>query len=328
MSHDPTLQCSEDECHALFGRLFPGGFGGDDVMQELAPEGWEHSPLSRIAHPTVEQLYDESTRMHANIASLSAERADAPEPSAPPTLDEICAEHNDSPYEPERELRELVGMCLWDIFSDNHEVTGPDGRVFNLGSFRASGGFLAEVVNLSLGVEPGAAEAREMERLQRMIGLDKSNLMDFLTQMAEERSQADRIYDYMDFYLGTQSVSSRADLSPVYRMIFNRLHAENCDWVYHFPKLLLVDMRPLHDAMKEQDAESPEWEEYNPSAAFEQAESDRQRDEELANMRAEMEEAHREAVDAAQQSEPPKTVQAYHAVYGEYPEGWPPRVDD
>jgi hypothetical protein len=269
--------------------------------------------------------------MHANLASLTAKRAkvdDEPRRSAPPTLDEILAEHKDSPYEPERELRDLVGMCLWDVFSDNHEVTGPDGRVFDLGSFRASGGFLAEVVNRSLGVDPGAAEAREMERLKRMIGIDKSNLMEYLSQIAEERSQADRIYDYVDFYMGSQAVRSRADLSPVYRMIFHRLRALDCDWVYHFPKLLLVDMRPLRDAMKDQESEKPEWEEYNPSAAFEQEQADHQRDKELARMQADMAETHHEAVEAAQHSEPPQTVQAYQAIFGDFPEGWPPRVED
>jgi hypothetical protein len=37
----------------------------------------------------------------------------------------------------------LVGQCLWNILSDNHEVLAADGRVLDIGSFRASGGFLA-----------------------------------------------------------------------------------------------------------------------------------------------------------------------------------------
>jgi TPP-dependent pyruvate/acetoin dehydrogenase alpha subunit len=91
----------------------------------------------------------------------------------------------------------------------------------------------------------------------------------------------------------------------------------------------LVDLLPLRDAMKEQESESePEWAEYNPSAAFEEGQADEQRDEELANMRSEMDEAHREAVEAAQKSEPPKTVIAYRDVYGEFPEGWPPAFED
>jgi hypothetical protein len=330
MTYDPALRCSEEECHALFAWLFPQGLAGDDVMRELAPEGWAQSPLSRVFHPTPEQVFEESARIRENLSALASKRAREADarPSEPPSLERIRAEHRATPYEPERELRDLVGMCLWDTFSDNHEVTGPDGRVFDLGSFRASGGFLAEVVNRELGHAPGAAEAQEMARLKSLIGM--KSVEDIFAAIDAKMAQPaeNRIYDYMDFYMGTQSVASRTDLTPVYRMIFRRLRALDCDWVYHFPKLLLVDMRPLRDAMKEQAAESPEWEEYNPSAAFEQAEGDRERDEELSSMRAQMDESHREAVAAAQESAPPTTVRAYRDVYGEFPEGWPPQAEN
>lgn len=32
----------------------------------------------------------------------------------------------------------LLGLCLWDVFSDNHDVIAADGRVVHLGSFRGS----------------------------------------------------------------------------------------------------------------------------------------------------------------------------------------------
>jgi len=57
------------------------------------------------------------------------------------------------PIEAEQEVRELLGQCLWDVFSNSHEVVGPDGRVLDLGSFRASGGFLAEIQNRQTGAE-------------------------------------------------------------------------------------------------------------------------------------------------------------------------------
>jgi len=53
----------------------------------------------------------------------------------------------------EAEVRELVGLCLWDVFSDSHDVLASDGRRLELGSFRASGGFLAEVLNRQVGAE-------------------------------------------------------------------------------------------------------------------------------------------------------------------------------
>ena len=81
-----------------------------------------------------------------------------------------------------REVRELVGQCLWDLFSDGHQVTATDGRVLDLGSFRVSGGFLAEILNRQTGAEH---------------------------------------YDYLDFYMGTIWVAQRADLTPVYQVSFH-----------------------------------------------------------------------------------------------------------
>ena len=37
------------------------------------------------------------------------------------------------------EATELVGLCLWDILSDNHDVIEPDGRLADIGSFRGAG---------------------------------------------------------------------------------------------------------------------------------------------------------------------------------------------
>jgi hypothetical protein len=47
---------SDEELHAEFDRLFPHGFAGPDVLRELAPGGWENSPLLAVFHPSVDQL--------------------------------------------------------------------------------------------------------------------------------------------------------------------------------------------------------------------------------------------------------------------------------
>jgi hypothetical protein len=73
-----------------------------------------------------------------------------------------------------------------------------DPPLVHLGSFRGSGGFIAELLN------------------------DQTS---------------SRRHDYLDFYLGTIGVGDRADLTPVYRMIFRRLAAQGCDWTYAFPRL-------------------------------------------------------------------------------------------
>jgi hypothetical protein len=134
-------------------------------------------------------------------------------------------------------------------------------------------------------------------------------------------------YAYLDFYMGTGMVSGRADLGPVYRMIFRRLRAHNMDWVYHFPRLYAVDFRPLKKQMDEQErGGEPEFAGYDPSAALEEEQADREQDEKLSELREQLDEGHREAVEAARDREPPATVRAYEAVYGELPRGWPPEA--
>jgi hypothetical protein len=210
-----TNSYGDEELHAEFDRLFPQGFAGRDVFQELAPGGWAASPLSAVFHPSLDQLHDEALAMHRNLARLR--RTDDHRPQAPePTREVTAREYREHPIEPEAEVRELVGQCLWDLFSNSHEVVAvEDGRVLDLGSFRYAGGVLADVANRQTGA----------------------------TQ-----------YGYMHFYLGTSWVSQRADLTPVYEMIFRRLRRRGLDWIYHFPRLYAVDFRPLKEALDQQSA--------------------------------------------------------------------------
>jgi hypothetical protein len=202
----------EAELVAEFDRLFPQGFAGPDVLRELAPAGWEHSPLLAVFHPAPTQIHEESLRFHRNLAQLRKANDSSPLPPEP-TLEEVARDHREHPVETEREVRGLVGQCLWDVFSDGHEVVAVDGRLLDLGSFRSSGEFIAEVLNRQLGAEQ---------------------------------------YDYLDFYMGTVWVAQRVDLTSVYRMIFRRLHSRRLDWIYHAPRLYAVDMRPLKEALDQQ----------------------------------------------------------------------------
>ena len=276
------MRYDEAECATVFDRLFPYGFSGRDVHAEIAPDGWPHSPLVAVFHPSVEQIYDESLRMHENIQSLRPRDAERPGPPSPSRA-EIAAQFQPSPIETEREVRELVGMCVWDVFSDGHEVVHADGRVVDLGSFRTSGGFIADWLN-------------------RRIGWHE--------------------YDYLNFYLGTIWVSQRADLTPVFRMIFGRLRKRQFDWIYHFPRLHLVDLRPLKRLLNR--SEEPEWVDYDPSAAIAEQQEEMERQQRLAEMQASLDEAHREAVEAARDAPPPTTVAAYRSIYNRFPRGWPP----
>ncbi|MGH7565181.1 MAG: hypothetical protein ACREK5_12280 [Gemmatimonadota bacterium] len=110
------------------------------------------------------------------------------------------------PIEPEREVVELVGMALWDIFSDNHSVVDGEGTVYDLGSFRGSGALIAEAI----------------EECYPTLGAR---------------------YGYLDFFMGTTLVRQRAGLLPVYRWIFEHLKETGCDWRYSFPRLYLVRLR-------------------------------------------------------------------------------------
>jgi hypothetical protein len=63
--------------------------------------------------------------------------------------------------------------------------------------------------------------------------------------------------DHMRFYMGTGWISGRADLTPVYAMIFRRLRLLEAEWVYHFPEIGLVDLSDLWTESEETAAYSP-----------------------------------------------------------------------
>jgi hypothetical protein len=282
MKNSADHRYSDAELEAEFGRLFPHGLAGADVLAELAPQGWGNSPLLAINHPSLDRCFQEAVQSHRNLCSLLRPE-DKKLPSAEPTLDEVAARYKETPIEIERETRELVGQCLWDVFSDSHEVMAADGRVLDLGSFRGTGGFLADLLNRQIGT---------------------------------------RHYDYIDFYMGTIWVSQRADLTPVYAMIFRRLKSRRFDWVYRFPQLYAIDMRPLKAALD--DRNEPDWLNYSPSEALAKEQQEQDRDRELGELRESLDESHREAVDEALRLPPPPTVRAYEIVYGQFPAGWSP----
>ena len=213
-----TPGLTDAELQVFFDRLFPHGVAGADVLGEVAPEGWKQSALLACFHPSVERMFEERVQIHRNLEALWSARqrrdnpAEAPEPPRPePTMEDVRREYQRQPVRPDEELTELVGQCLWDVFSDNHEVVAADGRVVDIGSFRSASAFLDEYVS---GGSGGSGE----------------------TWCAG---------DYMRFYMGTIWISERADLVSVYAMIFRRLRSLGADWVYHFPEIHVVDLGAL-----------------------------------------------------------------------------------
>jgi hypothetical protein len=273
------------ELHALFDELFPHGFASADVLAEIAPEGWEHSPLLACFHPSVEQLFEERVALHRNLEEWrqlrrkrKGETTVTHEPE--PTIDDVRREYEPLPVNEEDEVTELVGLSLWDVFSDNHDVIATDGRLADIGSFRAVGAFLDE----------------------------------YLTRSEEGRTDG----DYLTFYLGTIWISRRADLQPVCAMIFRRLKAAGADWVYHFPELGIVDLGASDD-----DTDKPN-KAYSLSEAAVAELNAQQRRAEVERFRAELREANARAREEAMDLPPPATVRAYRQVYGRDPRGWPP----
>lgn len=187
--------------------------------------------------------------------------------------------------ESDRNIRELVGRCLWDIFADQHEVVGNHGRLVGIGSGRGAGEFLADYLN---------------------------------------RRTGRREFDYMSFYMGSSAPWSERedDLTSVYQMIFGRLKRRGLDWAYRFPRIYLVDFRPLRDALDREG--KADWAGYSPSEAIAKEAEEQRRDREIAEINEQLEDGRNESIEHASRKPPPPTVQAYRNVYGNWPNGWPP----
>jgi hypothetical protein len=110
----------------------------------------------------------------------------------------------------------VLGLAVYDIFSNNHDVVGVDNKTYDLGSLRGSGHFMA----------------------------------DFLNKNYENPAKS---YGYMDFYMGTIWIRSRGDLTPFYEFVFQKLKEFHCDWNYFFPRLFLIEPKKIFDSSEIQD---------------------------------------------------------------------------
>jgi len=297
---DPMDSLTDAECLAFLRSLFPEGVKDGAVIAELCPKGWERSPLLACFHPSPERAFEEHLNFYRNLRDLSGRRKtadtadDGPDENECLTLEEFLAKHppEETALPPEAaidEPAELIGLCLWDVFSDNHYVIAADGRVVNLGSFRGSGGMIADFFDESPWTTDEGTE--------------------------ELWSAWDRC-DYMRFYMGTCWISGRADLTPVYQLIFRRIHSVGGDWRYSYPRLHVIDFGGAPPPESSTD--------YAPSAAFEREQERKEQAEKTRRLQRELDEAVRDSMLEARTKEPPETVRAYQAVFDRFPEGWPP----
>ena len=67
MEEEDQSKLSLEELFKLAHDLFPQGPAGNDVLAELAPDGWESSELIAVAHPSVDKRFEEATQFHENM---------------------------------------------------------------------------------------------------------------------------------------------------------------------------------------------------------------------------------------------------------------------
>jgi len=187
---------SEKECKGLLEKIF---LPPEMLFAKFAPNGWESSPLFVAKYPSPQDHFARCLQMHRNFEFL-AERAGRPMPE--PKLEDFENEPLKVSGAPLEDLLDLLGDCVWSIFSENHDVIASDGSVYHLGSWRGSGSFIANFIN--------------------------------------EQYPVDGKYDYMDFYMGLLHEEDRTKCSPIFRHIFEVLKQEGCYWRYSFSEIAMV----------------------------------------------------------------------------------------
>lgn len=272
---------TELESIKLFHKLFENG---KILFEKLCSDSWEKSPLYFIRHPKPEQLYEEALRIYNNLKGFTNRRKTNVESKPPKFVDFLVRDSNKDEGKPHEEFVEIFGLCLWDIFSDNHDVVALDGKIYDIGSFRGAAGFIADYINTHI------------EKIESK-------------------------YNYVDFYLGTAYISNRADLTPVYENIFRGLKAAGCNWVYSFPKIGIVDLSDLRESLDSKNQD--DFLNYDPEKSFLEELETKEQKEKINELKEAFEKDYQDAVEKAKFEPFPKTVQAYKNVYKQLPNGWP-----
>jgi hypothetical protein len=297
------MDFDEYEMLGFFTRLFPGGLRHPVLLEELCPDGWDRSPLFACMHPSPERCYEEHCELHQTMKSLDddlrarlpAGQRDCEIPEEPElSYEEYLAEYPEEtmPLTAEAmvaEPAELLGLCLWDVFGDNHQVITEDGESAALETLEELAGVIAEF-------HARAAAAPEW-------------------RAADEDMWERHDADPTRFEMGTCWVAGRADLTPVYRLIFQRLQACGADWEYGFPRFHLHEPPPVDDVS---------FSSYDPSAVLQREAERKDREAEIRRRRRRMDRAALAAQREARRQKPPAMVLAYQEAYGRFPIGWPP----
>ena len=266
----------ENVCEKLLIELFQSIL---ELLQQIAPDGFASSPLVFIFHPTPQQQYKEYCRMSENLAAL--QKVAKKEANSEPVLsfEEFMKEIKTEPVDEQCEIVSIMGDCIWNIFSNNYTVFTGNSESYHLGSWRGSGDFIADVLN-SLQLVPGKS------------------------------------FDYMDFYMGGIFSEERANLTPVYEFIFQKLKAKNLDWEYSFPRMGLV-------SFDKDDTENDIPENYNAQEAVEKHIKKEKQQSEINKLQKSFDDLYESEYEEARYKKLPAEVMAYFNVYHHYPKGHP-----
>jgi len=250
----------------------------ENLYKKLAPKGWENSEYARFFHPTARQQFEENKRITERLNSLTKKG----KPEEYEGKEAYFEQDNLDGLNGFGEFLYVLGLSVYDIFSMNHEVKERGGAVYDMGSFRGSGWFMADYFN-------SYPDDRIPEK-----------------------------YGYLDFYMGSIWIESRADLLPFYTFIFNKLKDKGCTWEYYFPKLSIINFK---NNIAKTEEDRPE--DYNPESGVARDLEVSKKNREIQVFRDELHAIHDEAFAKAKYEPLVKTVQAYKNVYGLLPDGHP-----
>ncbi len=200
---DDNLNKSDLECIDILKYIFKNAL---QFYNKIAPNGLINSEYILFLHPTPDQQYEEYIRINDNLNRLTKN----------PKKEQKKVDISDFKQDELTEISEyneflyILGLSTYDIFSNNHEVFAKDNKIYDFGSLRGSGRFIADFFNKHYPDNSGK-------------------------------------YDYIDFYMGTIWIRERGNLTPFYEYIFQKLRDWKCDWKYSFPRMFLVDPKKIFD---------------------------------------------------------------------------------
>lgn len=262
---------SNIEIIELLNRIFNNS---ETLLASIAPNSWRFSSYVNFFHPTPKQQFEEEKALRERLNKLTKNQT----PTESINLNKYQQDDLNNISETE-EFQYVLGLSIYDIFSNNHEVYNNDNQIYDLGSFRESGDFIANFLN--------------------------------------NKKPVSKNYGYLDFYMGTIWIKSRANLLPFYEYIFQILKNEKCDWNYCFPKLYLLNMHNIETTDTETTLD------YKPEKSITEEIERISKGKEIEKFQNELDSSFQKEYEDAKYKPLIPIVQAYKNIYKRLPKGHP-----